>query len=136
METTMRYVQQRVENFTLRAVSEAVSEKWRDKTTVADPVSTVLVNLSLGGAEILMPKNRVLPANNLQLHIPSPQNPGIDDTSIIARVRWTDAYYSISRKKVGLQLMKYGDDDKIRLSKLIEWFAVCENAALPCSLQL
>jgi PilZ domain len=132
----MRYVQQRVERFILRTTNGAISEQWRDQNTDVDPDSCVIINLSLGGAAMLMPKNRVLPSNYLRLRIPSPPVPGMDDTSITANVRWTDAYYSIGRKKVGLQFMKYGDDDKIRVKKLIEWFAVREHTALPCELQL
>lgn len=134
MEAKMRYVQQRVESFTLRTASGSISGLSRDQNTVADPSSCAIVVLSLGGGAMLMPKNQVLPANDLRLHIPSPQNPGMDDLYIAASVRWTDVYYSISRKKLGLQFMKYDDADKTRLRKLIEWFAVCENTALPCAL--
>jgi c-di-GMP-binding flagellar brake protein YcgR len=138
----MRYVQQRVESFVLRTASGSIPKQWRGRNTVSDPDSCEIVELSLGGAAILMPKNLLLSSNELRLCMPAPQGSGIPpypagvDLSITARVRWTDAYYSISRKKVGLQFLKYGDSDKRSLREYVEWFGDCENSALPCALQL
>jgi len=136
METKMRYVQQRVENFILRTMNGSVAEQWRDPDDTTDQAACVIVNLSLGGAAMLLPKQPALPANVLRLHIPVPGDTAVDDLSITASVRWTDPCYSIKRMKIGLEFMEYGDDDKTRLRKLIEWFTVCENTALPCSLAL
>jgi c-di-GMP-binding flagellar brake protein YcgR len=136
METKMRYVQQRVENFVMRTSSAKVPPRWHDQSMAAiEPAAGVIVNLSLGGGAMLLPKNLVLSSNELRLRIPAQGDMAIGDMSISARVRWTDAYYSISRKKIGLQFMKYGDDDKIKLRNFIDWFAVSENSELPCSLQ-
>jgi c-di-GMP-binding flagellar brake protein YcgR len=135
METKMRYVQQRVENFVLRTSSAKIPPRWHDQGTAVEPAAGVIVNLGLGGGAMLLPKNLVLSSNELRLRIPAQGDMAIGDMSISARVRWTDAYYSISRKKIGLQFMKYGDDDKIKLRNFIDWFAVSENSELPCSLQ-
>ena len=136
METKMRYVQQRVENFVLRATGGSISEQWREQDTADDQATYVIVNLSLGGAAMLLPKNLALPANDLRLHIPSPADLDIGSTTLTASVCWTDARYSINRQKIGLHFMEYNDSEQCRLHKLIEWFSVCERTALPCMLQL
>jgi c-di-GMP-binding flagellar brake protein YcgR len=94
----------------------------------------MLVNISDGGAAVLVPVNQPAPSDDFDLVVMSPESNSGILTILQAEKRWIDTDYSATHKKIGVEFININPLKLQVINSLIKIIDSQEKVSLGCNI--
>jgi hypothetical protein len=114
-------------------MSEALPAWLLDKSQRVS-AGCMLVNISDGGAAILVPANQPAPSEAFDLVVMSPEGTNGILTILQAEKRWVDMGYSTTHKKMGMEFINVNPLKRQVINTLIKLIDSDEKTSLDCNI--
>jgi len=93
---------------------------------------SLVVDISSGGAGLIIRKKLDVISGNICLHILQPELSNLSGFKITAEVVWVDEDYDSGFRKMGVKFSNIDKDLKNNISESIDWFSNKDHHFLRC----
>lgn len=127
----------RVENFQFKVKDHDFVPVWMFSTnTEKNTVLGLIIDLSAGGASLLVSKNMPVFLSKFHITILSPESSEVEELEVAAVQTWEDEDYSVDHKTVGIQFLEMDTELQTKLEHAIQWLTLQSKGFLRCEISL
>ena len=101
---------------------------------ITEVKNSLITDMSLGGAGLLISKDKEAASGNICLNVLSPDMSNLAAFDIIADVVWTDHEYSDDFLKIGVQFSDENEDVIAHITDAINWLSKEDHYFLRCEI--